>query len=78
MTTIVLTHPGEHFPRFQVFAVYEAPNVHHAFALHEVSSRDEAEQCARQMMEDFEADHFRRVVEIGHALGSARKGRDRK
>jgi hypothetical protein len=69
MTTIVLTHPGEHCPLFQVFAVYEAPNVHHAFALHEVNSRGEAERCARQMMDAYEADHFRRIVEIAQPHG---------
>jgi len=69
MTTIVLTHPSEHCPRFQVFAVYEAPKVHHAFALQEVIGRDEAEEAARQMMENFEADHFRRVIEVGQRIG---------
>ena len=64
MTTIVLTHPSEHCPRFQVFGIYEAPNVHHAFALQEISSRDEAEHVARRMMETYEADHFRRVIEV--------------
>ncbi len=68
MTTIVLTHPSEHCPRFQVFAVYEAPNVHHVFALQEISGRDEAEKVARQMMESFEADHFRRVIEVGQRI----------
>jgi hypothetical protein len=28
MTTIVLAHPNERCPRFQLFAVYEAPDVH--------------------------------------------------
>ena len=65
MTTIVLTHPSEHCRRFQVFGVYEAPKVHHVFALHEISGRGEAEDVARQMMEEFEADHFRRVIEVG-------------
>jgi hypothetical protein len=69
MTTIVLTHPSEHCPRFQVFAVYDAPDAHRAFGLQETSSRDEAEKAARQMMETFEADHFRRVIEVGERIG---------
>jgi len=69
MTTIVLAHPNERCPRFQVFAVYEAPDVHHAFALEEISSRDEAEHLARHMMEAYEADHFRRVLEVGERIG---------
>ena len=54
---------------FHVFAVYEAPNVHHAFALEEISSGDDAEQVARQMMETYEADHFRRVIRVGERIG---------
>jgi hypothetical protein len=69
MTTIVLAHPGEHCPRFQVFAIYEAPNVHHVFALQEIAVRDEAEHLARQMMDAYEADHFRRVIEVRQPLG---------
>ncbi len=69
MTTIVLTHPSEHLPRFQVFAVYDAPDVHHVFALQELSGREEAENVARQMMENFEADHFRRVIKVGERIG---------
>ena len=69
MTTIVLIHPSEHYPRFQVFGVYEAPDVHHVFALEEISTRDEAERVAHKMMEDYEADHFRRVIAIGERIG---------
>lgn len=69
MTTIVLAHPNERCLRFQVFAVYEASDVHHVFALEEISSRDEAERVAHKMMEDYEADHFRRVIEVGERIG---------
>lgn len=69
MTTIVLAHPSEHCPRFQVFAIYEAPAIHHAFALQELDSRDEAEYVAHDMMEVYEADHFRRVVTVGERIG---------
>jgi hypothetical protein len=69
MTTIVLAHPNERCPRFQVFCVYEAPKVHHVFALEEISNRGEAERIAHRMMEDYEADHFRRVIEVGEPLG---------
>ncbi len=69
MTTIVLVHPSEHCPQFQVFGVYEAPNVHHVFAVQELRDRDEAEQLARHMMENFEADHFRRVIRVGERIG---------
>ena len=69
MTTIVLIHPNDHCNRFQVFAVYEAPNVHHAFALEEIGSRDDAEHAARQMMKTYEADHFRRIIKVGERIG---------
>ena len=69
MTTIVLAHPNERCPRFQVFAVYDAPDVHWAFGLQELKSRDEAERVAHKMMEDYEADHFRRVIEVGERIG---------
>ena len=39
MTTIVLAHPSEHYRRFQVFAVYEAPDVHQAFGAQEFDAR---------------------------------------
>jgi hypothetical protein len=69
MTTIVLTHPNEHNRRFQIFAVYDAPDVHSVFAIQETGSREVAEQVAREMMENFEADHFRRVVEAAERIG---------
>ncbi len=69
MTTIVLAHPNQRCPRFQVFGVYEAPNVHHVFALEEISSRDDAELVAYEMMETYEADHFRRVIEVAERIG---------
>ena len=40
--------------------------MHHVFAMEEISNRDVGrESLARQMMETYEADHFRRVVESG-------------
>ena len=69
MTTIVLAHPNEHCPKFQAFGVYEAPSVHHVFGVQEISTRDEAEQRAQQMMGTYEADHFRRVIEVGERIG---------
>jgi hypothetical protein len=68
MTTIVLIHPGEHRPQFRVFAEYDAPAVHHVFARHNLDSRDEAEFVAHGLMETFEADHFRRVIEVGERI----------
>ena len=53
MTTIVLAHPHERCPQFQVFAIYEAPGVHHVFAVQELDGRDDAEQRAGQMMDTF-------------------------
>ncbi len=69
MTTIALTHPNEHCPRFQVFGEYVTPNEYYVFDVAEVSSRDDAEQVARHMMETYEADHFRRVIEVGERIG---------
>jgi hypothetical protein len=69
MTTIVLAHPTGHRARFQVFAMYDGPGVHHAFAVEEFADREEAERVARKMMEEYEADHFRRVVEVGERIG---------
>jgi len=69
MTTIVLAHPNARCPRFQVFGEYEALNEHYVFAVEEISSRDDAEQVARHMMEAYEADHFRRVIEVGERIG---------
>lgn len=62
MTTIVLSHPNECCPRFQVFGVYDGPQECRTFAVQEFDERDEAEQVARKMMEAHEADHFRRVM----------------
>ena len=69
MTTIVLAHPTERCPRFQVFGVYEAPNVHRVFALEHISTRDEAELAAFEMMETYEAEHFRRIIDVGERIG---------
>ena len=69
MTTIVLAHPNEHCPRFQVFGEYEASNEHYVFDVAEISVRDEAEHVAHKMMEAYEADHFRRVIEVGERIG---------
>ena len=69
MTTIVLAHPSERYPRFQVFAIYEAPNMHQAFGAQEFDARGDAERVARQMMETYQADHFRRVIEVGQRIG---------
>ena len=60
---------NERCQRFQVFGVYEAPNEHYVFAVEEISSRDDAEQLTQQMMETYEADHFRRVIEISKRIG---------
>ena len=62
MTTIVLAHPNEHCPRFQVFGVYDGPDDRFTFAVQEFDDRDEAERVARKMMEEHGADHFRRVI----------------
>ena len=69
MTTIVLTHPSEGCPHYQVFGVYEAPNVHRVFAMKEIAAHHEAERVVRWMMENYEADHFRRVIEVGERIG---------
>jgi hypothetical protein len=69
MTTIVLAHPTEQRTKFQVFAVYDADDVHRVFGAQEIADREDAELFARKMMEVFEADHFRRVVEVGERIG---------
>jgi hypothetical protein len=69
MTTIVLAHPTEQRAHYQVFAVYDAPDVHRVFAAQELTDRDEAERAARKMMEEFEADHFRRLVRVSEKIG---------
>jgi|WetSurMetagenome_2_1015567.scaffolds.fasta_scaffold774763_2 hypothetical protein len=62
MTTIVLAHPNQHCPRFQVFGVYDGHDDRFTFAVQEFDERKKAEQVARKLMEDHGADHFRRVV----------------
>jgi hypothetical protein len=57
------------WPQFHVFAVYDAPAVRHVLALQDLNSRDEAERVAHDMMEDYEADHFRRVMQVGEQIG---------
>jgi hypothetical protein len=42
--------------------------MHHVFVLRQLGNRDEAEHVARQMMETYEADHFRRVIEVGERI----------
>ncbi len=69
MTTIVLIHPSGHCPKFQLFAVYDASDAHHVFALQEIESRYAAEKAAHAMMETYEADHFRRVIVVGEPIG---------
>lgn len=68
MTTIVLAHPTDRCPRFQVFGVYQGPNERFTFAAQEFSVRDEAEQAAQKMMEVHEADHFRRVIRASRKM----------
>ena len=62
MTTIVLAHPNQHCPRFQVFGVYDSNDDRFTFAVQEFEDRDKAEQVARKLMENHRADHFRRVL----------------
>lgn len=62
MTTIVLAHPNQHCPRFQVFGFYDGDDDRFTFAVREFDDRDRAERAARKMMEQHGADHFRRVV----------------
>lgn len=69
MTTIVLSHPHDTCIKFQVFAVEESSRDHQVFAFQEFAAQDDAERVARQMMEVFEADHFRRVVCSGEKIG---------
>ena len=68
MTTIVLAHPNELCPRFQVFGEYAAPTEHYVFDVAEISTRDDAEHLARHMMDAYEADHFRRVIAVGERI----------
>lgn len=69
MTTVVLIHPSEHCPTYQVFAVYDAPGVHHVFDIQEIDKREDAEWRARGMMETYDADHFRRVIVSHERIG---------
>jgi hypothetical protein len=68
MTTIVLAHPNQHCPRFQVFGVYDSPDKHFTFAAWEFEDRDTAERVARKLMEKHGADHFRRVIRNVHGV----------
>ncbi len=62
MTTIVLAHPNERCPRFQVFGIYDGDDDRFTFAVQEFDDQEKAERVARKLMEDHEADHFRRVM----------------
>ena len=65
MITIVLAHPSQHCPRFQVFGVYVGLDDRFTFAVQGFDDREKAERVARNLMEDMEADHFRRVIRAG-------------
>ena len=69
MTTIVLAHPNERCPRFQVFGIYDGPDDRFTFGLREFDIRDDAERVARKMMDEHGADHFRRVMHSGERIG---------
>lgn len=69
MTTIVLSYPNQRSPRYHVFGEYEAAHEHYVFAVAEIGIRREAEYVARHMMEAYEADHFRREIEVGGRIG---------
>ena len=62
MTTIVLAHPNDRCPRFQVFGVYDGDDDHFVFNLQEFDDREGAERVAGKMMERHGADHFERVM----------------
>ncbi len=62
MTTIVLAHPNEHCPRFQVFGVYDGEDDRFTFAVQEFDDQQRAERIAHRLMEQHRADHFRRVI----------------
>jgi len=40
-----------------------------AVSVERINTRDEADLVAFQMMETYEADHFRRVIEVGERIG---------
>lgn len=63
MTKIVLAHPCDRCPKFQVFGVYDGDNDGHTFGLQEFEpgEQDRAERYARWLMEKHVADHFERV-----------------
>jgi len=60
--TVVLAHPDQHCPKFQVLGVYVGLDDRFTLAPEEFDDREKAERVARNMMEDLEADHFRRVI----------------
>ena len=62
MTTIVLAHPNQHCPRFQVFGVYDGEDDRFVFDVREFQEPEKAERWASRMVEHHEADHFRRSV----------------
>ena len=62
MTTIVLGHPNEHCPRFQIFGVYEGQDDRFVFGVRESEDQTAAKRIAHRMMAYHEADHFERVV----------------
>jgi hypothetical protein len=62
MTTIVLAHPSQHCPRFQVFGVYEGEDDRFVFGVQDFDEQDRAERAAHRMMEKHGADRFERVV----------------
>lgn len=61
MTTIVIAKPKPVVqPKWQVFGVYQGPEDRHIFAIFETDDPKKAEAKAREMMEEYEADHFLR------------------
>jgi hypothetical protein len=62
MTTIVLEHPNQHCPRYQVFGVYDGDDDRFVFDVREFDDGQKAERWAKRMMEFHQADHFERSV----------------
>jgi hypothetical protein len=62
MTTIVLAHPSDRCPRFQVFGVYDGDDDRFVLDVREFDDGEKAERWARRMVEYHEADHFERSV----------------
>jgi hypothetical protein len=62
MTTIVLAHPNQRHSRFQVFGIYQGDDDRFTFAVQEFDDLPKAERAAQQLMQEHEADHFRRVI----------------